>query len=121
MLTPGDTWLGVAGTGHEASKFWNAFFNPTYWPSLLIRTRVCITLAGIWALITSSRIDGDKQPALKTSMVRWSVRWLVPSFVAMPFLLVWYLLMVPQTQRALLSLGISTIADGTFSTSPASS
>jgi cytochrome bd-type quinol oxidase subunit 1 len=33
MLTPGDTWIGVAGTGHEASKFWNAFFNPTYWPA----------------------------------------------------------------------------------------
>jgi cytochrome d ubiquinol oxidase subunit I len=32
-LTPGDTWIGVAGTGHEASKFWNAFFNPTYWPA----------------------------------------------------------------------------------------
>src|SRR5208283_6034757 len=30
MLTPGDTWISVAGTGHEASKFWNAFFNPTY-------------------------------------------------------------------------------------------
>jgi cytochrome bd ubiquinol oxidase subunit I len=116
MLTPGDTWLAVAGTGREASKFWNAFFNPTYWPSLLLRTGVCTSLAGIWALITSSRIDGDKQPALKTSMVRWSVKWLVPSFVATPFLLVWYLFMVPQTQRALLTLGIDTIADGTFST-----
>ena len=70
MLTPGDTWLAVAGTGHEASKFWNAFFNPTYWPSLLLRTGVCTSLAGIWALITSSRIDGDKQPALKTSLVQ---------------------------------------------------
>ena len=45
MLTPGDTWLAVAGTGHEASKFWNAFFNPTYWPSLLLRSCVCC-LAG---------------------------------------------------------------------------
>jgi cytochrome bd-type quinol oxidase subunit 1 len=116
MLTPGDTWIGVAGTGHEASKFWNAFFNPTYWPSLLLRIGVCTSLAGIWALITSSRIDGEKQAALKTSMVRWSVKWLVPSFVATPFLLVWYLFMVPQTQRALLTLGIDTIADGTFST-----
>ena len=61
MLTPGDTWISVAGTGHEASKFWNAFFNPTYWPSLLLRSGVCTSLAGIWALITSSRIDGDKQ------------------------------------------------------------
>src|ERR1022692_84162 len=116
MLTPGDTWLAVAGTGQEASKFWYAFFNPTYWPSLLLRTGVCTSLAGIWALITSSRIDGDKQPALKTSLVKWSVKWLVPSFVATPFLLVWYLFMVPASQRALLTLGIDTIGAGTFST-----
>jgi cytochrome bd-type quinol oxidase subunit 1 len=115
MLTPGDTWLSVAGTGHEASKFWNAFFNPTYWPSLFLRSCVCCSLAGIWALITASRIDGDKQPELKTSMVKWSVRWLVPSFVAMPFLMIWYYMMVPASQRALLQLGIDTINAGTFS------
>ena len=115
MLTPGDTWLGVAGTGHEASVFWNAFFNPTYWPSLFLRCCVCASLAGIWALITSSRIDGDKHLALKTSLVKWSVKWLVPSFVAIPFLMIWYLMMVPESQRALLSLGIDTIGAGTFS------
>ncbi len=116
MLTPGDTWIGVAGTGHEASKFWNAFFNPTYWPSLLLRTCVCASLAGIWALITASRIDGEKHPELKTSKVQWSVKWLVPSFVAMPFLMIWYYAMVPASQRALLTLGIDTINSGTFST-----
>jgi cytochrome bd-type quinol oxidase subunit 1 len=116
MLTPGDTWLAIAGTGHEASKFWNAFFNPTYWPSLLLRTGVCTSLAGVWALITSSRMDGDTQPALKASMVKWSVKWLLPSFVATPFLMVWYLYMVPASQRALLTLGIDTINSGTFST-----
>jgi len=115
MLTPGDTWLTVAGTGHEASKFWYAFFNPTYWPSLFLRTCVCCALAGIWALITASRIDGDKQPELKTTLVKWSVKWLVPSFVATPFLLIWYLWMVPESQRALLTLGIGTIGSGTFS------
>ena len=115
MLTPGDTWLAVAGTGNEASKFWYAFFNPTYWPSLLLRTCVCTSLAGIWALITASRIDGDKHPALKTSLVQWSVKWLLPSFVAIPFIMIWYLWMVPESQRALLSLGIDTIGAGTFS------
>jgi len=115
MLTPGDTWLAVAGTGNEASKFWFAFFNPTYWPSLLLRTCVCTSLAGIWALITASRIDGEKHPALKTSLVKWSVKWLVPSFVAIPFIMIWYLWMVPESQRALLSLGIDTIGAGTFS------
>jgi cytochrome bd-type quinol oxidase subunit 1 len=115
MLTPGDTWLAVAGTGQEANKFWYAFFNPTYWPSLFLRACVCCALAGVWALITASRIDGDRQPALKTSLVQWSVRWLVPSFVATPFLLIWYLWMVPASQQALLTLGIDTIGSGTFS------
>ena len=116
MLTPGDTWIGVAGTGHEASKFWNAFFNPTYWPSLLLRTCVCASLAGIWALITASRIDGDKQPELKTSMVQVE-REVAGAFVcshAVPDDLV--LRMVPASQRALLTLGIDTINSGTFST-----
>jgi len=116
MLTPGNTWLSVAGTGNEASKFWNAFFNPTYWPSLLLRCCVCASLAAIWALVTSSVIDGDQSPAVKTSLVQWSVKWLVPSFVATPFLLMWYLFMVPESQRALLTLGIDTINAGTFST-----
>jgi len=116
MLTPGDAWLAVAGTGQEASRFWNAFFNPTYWPSLFLRAGVCISLAGVWALITASRIDGDKQPAFKSSLVKWSVKWLVPSFVATPFLMIWYLYMVPASQRALLTLGIDTIGAGTFST-----
>jgi cytochrome bd-type quinol oxidase subunit 1 len=115
MLTPGDTWIGVAGNGQEAGKFWNAFFNPTYWPSLFLRTCVSISLAGVWALITASRIDGDKHPALKESKVKWSVQWLVPSFVAMPFLMIWYYMMVPASQQALLTLGIDTINAGTFS------
>jgi len=115
MLTPGNAWLAVAGTGHEASKFWYAFFNPTYWPSLFLRSCVCCALAGIWALITASRIDGVKHPALKTTMVQWSVKWLIPSFLATPFILIWYLWMVPASQQALLTLGIDTIGSGTFS------
>lgn len=115
MLAPGDAWLRVAGSGREPYYFWQAFFNPTYWPSLLLRILVCTSLAGVWALVTTSRLDGDRQPALKTSVVRWSARWLMPSFVLMPFAMGWYLLTVPETQRALLSLGISTIGMGTFS------
>lgn len=114
MLTPGESWLAVAGTGQEASRFWPAFFNPTYWPSLFLRACVCISLAGIWALVTCSRIDADRQPELKTELVRWSAKWLVPSFVAMPFLLAWYLWCVPESQRALLSFGMSTIGPGVF-------
>lgn len=114
MLTPGDAWLAVAGTGQEASRFWQAFFNPTYWPSLVLRTLVCISLAGIWALVTCSRIDGDQFPQLKSELVRWSARWLIPSFVLLPFVLAWLLWQVPESQRALLSFGMTTIGSGAF-------
>jgi cytochrome bd-type quinol oxidase subunit 1 len=115
MLTPGDAWLSVAGSGHEAGKFFYAFFNPTFWPSLFLRAFVCCALAGIWALISASRIDGEKQPELKTSLVQWNVRWLVPTFAATPFCLLWYLWMVPESQRALLTLGMDTVGQGAFS------
>ena len=47
--------------------------------------------------------------------MQWSVKWLVPSFVAMPLLMIWYYLRVPASQRTLLTLGIDTINSGTFS------
>ena len=78
----------------------------------MMRTLVCVTLAGVWALITGSRI---KDAALKAGYLRWTTGWLVPSFLLMPVSLAWYLHMVPESQRALLSLGISTIGPGTFS------
>ncbi|MCC6491336.1 MAG: cytochrome ubiquinol oxidase subunit I [Candidatus Hydrogenedentes bacterium] len=114
MLTPGDAWLAVAGTGNEASRFWQAFFNPTYWPSLGLRTLVCVSLAGVWALVTASRIDGFDEPALKTSIIRWSSKWLVPAFILMPVFFLWYLHMVPFEQRGLIKLGIATIGQGVF-------
>jgi cytochrome bd-type quinol oxidase subunit 1/mono/diheme cytochrome c family protein len=114
MLTPGASWLDVAGTGQESSRFFQALFNPTYWPSLALRTLVCASLAAVWTLVMASRIDGDKEPELKTSLVRWSVGWLLPGFFLMPFCLLWYLSQVPEAQRGLLTLGISTIGAGTF-------
>jgi mono/diheme cytochrome c family protein len=43
------------------------------------------------------------------------VKWLVPSFLVMPFLMFWYYMMVPASQQALLTLGVDTINAGTFS------
>lgn len=114
MLTPGAAWLEVAGTGNEASKFWYAFFNPTYWPSLALRTLICISLAGVWALVTASRIDAEKDPELKSEIIRWSVKWLLPSFLLMPACFLWYLFMLPAGRMELLQIGIDTIGSGAF-------
>ncbi|MCS7008909.1 MAG: cytochrome ubiquinol oxidase subunit I, partial [Chthoniobacterales bacterium] len=50
-LTPSSAWLSVAGTGKEAEHFFEAFFNPTYWPSLALRTLVCISMGGVMSLV----------------------------------------------------------------------
>jgi len=114
MLTPGQAWLGVAGSGNEASMFWQAFFNPTMWPSLLLRTLICLSLAGLWAFVTASRIDSYARPELKAEVMRWSALWLIPSFLLLPVGFLWYLWNVPASQLDLLRLGISTIGQGTF-------
>jgi hypothetical protein len=113
MLTPGQAWLAAAGTGDEAKWFWWAFFNPTYWPSLVMRGAVCLAMAAIWGLVSASRLNGD-EIALKREVVRWSAWWLFPSFVLMPLCFVWYLAMIPPERSGLLELGITTIGQGTF-------
>lgn len=114
MLTPGPGWLEVAGTGQEASRFWQAFFNPTYWPSLLIRTLVCITLAGAYAFVTASLVKGADRAPLKESFARWSARWMIPGFVLLPAALGLYLAVLPPASRDLLLLGVDSAGAGAF-------
>lgn len=114
MLTPGKSWLSVAGTGQEASRFWFAFFNPTYFPSLLMRVLACLSLAGIYALITYSRVDDPKLQRTRGVMVRWSAGWLVPMFLFMPLVMVWFLAATPAENRGILQLGMNTIGSGAF-------
>lgn len=114
MLTPGSSWLAVAGTGQEPLRFWQAFFNPTYWPSLALRTLVCFALAGVWAMITASRIDGFTKLPLKTEVIHWSTRWMVPAFTLIPVCLAWYFASIPETSRHIIQNGITTIGPGMF-------
>lgn len=114
MLTPGNAWLEVAGSGQEASKFWYAFFNPTYFPSLLMRVLACFALAGIWALVTTSRVHEPELQDAKEQIIKWSSRWLLPMFALMPFVMLWFLSQVPADNRGLVQLGMNTIGSGMF-------
>jgi cytochrome bd-type quinol oxidase subunit 1 len=101
MLTPGQ-WL-------ETKSFWDGFFNPSFGPSLFFRTFIALSLAGIYGLITSTRIQDD---TLKQRMVRYCVLWL-----ALPFILLvpsawWYLGVIPPEAKAVISdptLTVSTV------------
>ena len=87
MLTPG-RWL-------ENRSFWSGFFNPTYWPSLFIRTAMAIGLAGIFGLITAMR---EASP-LRERVVRWSGWWLVVGIAPLFPLSRWYFHQLPAYSR----------------------
>lgn len=91
MLTPGD-WI-------ETGEIRDGFFNPTFLPSVFLRTCVAIALAGLYALVTASLL---KEEDLRANMIRYSARWLVPAFLLMPIGGIWYFLEVPELARDLI-------------------
>lgn len=98
MLTPG----GWTGTGN----FWAGFFNPTFWPSLLFRTLIAISLAGIFALMATAY---SRTPEIKRSMTRFSGWWAVLPLVAAAPVGWWYLQTLPEEARRMVLQANPTI------------
>lgn len=93
MLTPGN-WLRTKG-------FWGGLFNPGYFPSLAIRTLICVILAGVYALFTASFL---KDRTLRTEIQKYAAIWVwLPSLLLAPAVY-GYLHTVPQAHRDLLHL-----------------
>ncbi|MGC9199411.1 MAG: c-type cytochrome [Acidobacteriaceae bacterium] len=86
------TFMLTSGAWPENHSFWSGFFNPTYLPSLVFRTAICLALAGVYALITAS-VQKDK--ALRTRIVRWSALWTIPSLAVLPACGWWYIRSIP--------------------------
>lgn len=88
MLTPGE-WI-------NSGEFWDGFFNPTYFPSLIFRTAMAILIAGIFGFVTITKLkSGD----FKTKMIKYSSKWLL---YPIPFLILsafWYFYSIPSKIR----------------------
>ncbi len=98
MLTPGD-WL-------QTKSFWDGFFNPTMLPSVLMRTAVTIALAGLYALLTSSFLKDDE---LRTTMIKYSAKWILAPFIVLPLTGLWYLLSIPPLAFDIIAGGAPAI------------
>jgi len=86
MLTPG-RWL-------ETGSFWDGVLNPTYLPTLVLRTGVCVLLAGLYALLVASRLPaGD----LKGRLVRWEAGWALAGLAIVAPSFFWYFRSIPST------------------------
>lgn len=89
QLTPG-RWL-------ETRMTFDGFFNPSFWPSLLFRTVVCLTLASLAACVIVNFIPSMEQPARRSLISRAS--HLMTPMVLMPGLGVWFLASMPADSR----------------------
>ncbi|MFQ5880992.1 MAG: cytochrome ubiquinol oxidase subunit I [Candidatus Methylomirabilales bacterium] len=88
MLTPG-RWL-------ETRSLFDAFFNPTMWPSLVVRTAVCIALAGLYALVTSSV---ELPLPFRRRLTRYAAKWLLAGAAVIPIGGIWYIASIPPLAR----------------------
>jgi mono/diheme cytochrome c family protein len=86
------TFMLTSGRWIATHNFWHGFFNPTYFPSLLVRFIFSVALAGIYALITATP---QKNEALKERLIGWSGRWIIPAFVLLPLFVFWYIKAIP--------------------------
>ena len=87
------TFMLTSGKWVDTHRFWIGFFNPTYFPSLLVRTCIAFALAGVYALLTASR---QRDESLKARLVKWSEAWILPSFVLIPVFTWWYIRTIPS-------------------------
>ena len=66
MLTPGD-WV-------QTRSFWDAIFNPTYFPGLVMRTGICLLLAGAYLMFAALREpDGAARAGLVRMMAGFQI------------------------------------------------
>lgn len=98
MLTPGDWVPPAEAVGVSAQRaFWAALFNPSFWPSLLLRTISCLAFAGISvALVANFVRDYEREDRQK--IINFGSYWLAPFGLMVP-LSVWYFATLPADSR----------------------
>lgn len=104
MMNPGADWLRANYLQETQAAIMSGVFNPTYWPSLFIRTLGCFSLAAAFVLLSCSRVRTQFEPAQKRAIVRYTTYWFVPAFLLLPLCLFWYLCLVPDSQLYLFTV-----------------
>ncbi len=90
MLTPG-SWL-------ENGNFWSGFFNPSFWPSLGLRTFIAIMLAGVYGYLSASF---TRETEVRLAMTRFSGAWSLGALLASVPFAWWYVAALPEPAMGL--------------------
>jgi cytochrome bd-type quinol oxidase subunit 1 len=88
QLTPGG-WLDGGG-------LYAGLFNPSFWPSLVFRTIVALTLGTLVAILVINGLAIEREA--RALLIRRAARFMAP-MAAMPLLALWYLAVIPDDSR----------------------
>lgn len=99
MLTPGK-WL-------ETGAFWDGFFNPTYFPSLVLRTGIVILMAVAFMVWPARKAADEARVRLNRYLGKWAVAGALISYAGYR----WWEAALPDTVRSLF-LGKGALLDG---------
>jgi len=91
MLTPG-RWL-------ETHAFWDGFFNPTYWPSLVLRTGIAIVMAAVFLAFVAGRASTENLPRVTRYVGLWLIAGSLVSYAGFR----WWESALPDTVVAVFS------------------
>ena len=89
QLTPG-RWLAGGGV-------WAGFFNASFWPSLVFRTAVAMTLGALVSCIVINTMDLPRDR--RAALIRYASRFAAP-IAAMPLLALWFFAVLPEDSRS---------------------
>ncbi len=105
MLTPGARWM-------SDRTLISTYFNPTFLPSLLLRTFVAWSLAAVWGFLPATLI---KSPGVRKRIMHGTALWVTPAYILLPLAALWYLSAVPATSIEVLRGGMHGMASGNLS------
>ncbi len=103
MLTPG-------GWTPENRDLAAGFFNPSFWPSLVLRTATMFLIGGLGGLLIAGRL-GAEDP-LKPRVVRFSAAFVVPAAFLVPILFGWYWSTLPESTVKMVQEGVAGLGGG---------
>ena len=93
------SFMLTSGSWTPESSMWVAFFNPTFWSSLVFRTFLCLCLAGLFGLLTATRI---KEEQVRHTAVQMCAKWVLFPLIGLMASAVWYHNALPPETLALM-------------------
>jgi hypothetical protein len=91
FMLSSDSWLRTGG-------FFDGFFNSTYWPQLFSRTALMLGIAGLYAIISASGMENEKD---RNDVIRSASIWGMAGMVFGGIFSAWFLYKMPEAAKGL--------------------